>query len=273
MQVRQSQNIMPWQALCVFDLADKYGADVRFDAVNSMEGAYAKDKSAILIPTHRPFGRKAFTAAHEFAHHYFGHGFHIDQLMEFAEQKFCPEDFLADCFAGFLLMPKLAVQKGFASRGWSITECTPEQVFVVAGWLGVGYDTLVKHMRYSLRSMPPEQATLLLKATPKLIRASLLGREIAEDVFVVDTAWVDRAVDLQVGDHLIAPVGSAWEEDCIEPAGDTNGGPVFKAARPGIGRLISKDHQWAAYVRVARRAFEGWNTYRYLEESDDDQGQ
>jgi Zn-dependent peptidase ImmA (M78 family) len=271
LQVRQSHDIMPWQALCVFDLAEQCGASVRFDDVNSMEGTYAKAKSTIMIPTHRPFGRKAFTGAHELAHHHFGHSFHIDQLMEFAEREFNPEDFLADCFAGFLLMPKLAVDKGFTSRGWSVAGCTPEQAFVVAGWLGVGYETLLKHMRYSLRNMPAEQAGALLRTAPKSIRASLLGSETAEDVFVVDTAWVDRAVDVQVGDYLIAPAGCSCERSCIEPVGSNGLGLIFRGARPGTGRLVSKDQSWAAHVRVSRRDFVGWSFYRHLEEPDDGQ--
>jgi len=271
LHVRQSNEIMPWQALCVFDLAERCGACVRFDDVDSMEGMYAKDKSTIMIPTHRPFGRKAFTAGHELAHHHFGHSFHIDKLVEFADREFNPEDFLADCFAGFLLMPKLAVDKGFASRGWSVVTCMPDQVFVVAGWLGVGYETLIKHLEHSLRAMPVEQARLLLKTKPKSIRASFLGIETAEDVFVVDTAWVDRAVDIQVGDYLIVPDGCVYERQCIEPAGETRSGQVYRGVRPGTGRLVSKDQPWAVHVRVSRRDFVGWSFYRHLEESDDGQ--
>lgn len=266
LQLRQSKEILPGDSLCVYDLAEACDAHVRFDDVNSMEGTYARAKKTIMVSAHRPFGRKAFTCAHELAHHQFGHGFHVDQLIEFADRPFTPADFLADCFAGFLLMPKLAVDRGFAARGWSSSDCSPEQAFIVSGWLGVGYETLVKHLHYSLRILPKERMTLLLKTSPKSLRAGIVGTDIAEDVFVVDTQWTGRAVDLQVGDCIIAPQGSEVEDIYLQSSGKAARGGILRAVCPGLGRLTIPGSGWATHVRVAKRDFVGWNTYRHLEE-------
>lgn len=269
LQVRQSRSIMPWQALCVFDVAESSGTCVRFDDLNSMEGMYSKKDATILVSTNRGFGRRAFTCAHELGHHVFGHGVHVDQLVEFAARESNPEDFLADCFAGFLLMPKLAVDKGFTSRGWAVRDCTAQQVFVVAGWFGVGYETLVKHMHFSLGVIDAEQKSALLKSSPRSLRALLLGTEVAEDVFVVDGTWADRAVDLQVGDLIVAPPDCVSDGAAIKPVGSVERGIVFKAVCPGISsRLTIEGTEWAAHVRVSRRGFVGWNMYRNLEDPD-----
>jgi hypothetical protein len=49
-------------------------------------------------------------------------------------------------------MTKAAVVRGFADRGWQAATATPQQVYTVAGWLGVGYEALVTHMQASLSS-------------------------------------------------------------------------------------------------------------------------
>ena len=115
------------------------------------------------------------------------------------------EEFLADCFAGFLLMPKAAVVRGFASRGWVPTTATPEQVFTVAGWLGVGYDALITHMHANLRLLNQRQAASLRKVTPKKIKSQLLGRDWAKELLIADPQWEGRALDIQVGDAILVP--------------------------------------------------------------------
>ena len=45
----------------------------------------------------------------------------IDELVEqWDKPRFDPKEFTADCFAGALLMPKMAVSRAFAVRGWSM---------------------------------------------------------------------------------------------------------------------------------------------------------
>ena len=51
-------------------------------------------------------------------------------------------------------MPKMAVERAFALRKWSISECTPDQVYMVSNYFGVGYTTLIHHLRNALLLLP-----------------------------------------------------------------------------------------------------------------------
>ena len=136
-------------AVCVYDIAEKLGLEVRFLDLPTMEGMYSSASSpTIIVSSLRPPGRRAFTCAHELGHHNRSDGVEIDELVEQWDiPRFDPKEFAADCFAGALLMPKMAVSNAFAIRGWSMEDCTPEQAFMVANYFGVGYTTLVHHLR------------------------------------------------------------------------------------------------------------------------------
>ena len=140
-------------AVCVYDLAEKLGVEVRFLDLPSMEGMYSSTASpTIIVSSLRPPGRRAFTCAHELGHHNRSNAVEIDELVEqWDRPRFDPREFAADCFAGALLMPKMAVSRAFAIRGWSMEDCTPEQAFMVAGYFSVGYTTLVHHLRSALQ--------------------------------------------------------------------------------------------------------------------------
>ena len=45
-----------------------------------------------------------------------------------------------------MIMPKTALLKGMAARGWSPKNLSPEQLYTLASWLGVGYSTLAGNM-------------------------------------------------------------------------------------------------------------------------------
>ena len=125
-QERKRAGIGLTSAICVFDLIHKAGVEVRFQNISSMEGLYYNDgKPLILISSCRPRGRVAFNCAHEYGHHIFNHGARIDEVIDSTSKKtWEPDEFLADCFAGFFLMPKIAISKAFAVRGWDVKGCT-----------------------------------------------------------------------------------------------------------------------------------------------------
>src|SRR5437660_1471944 len=120
LQTRQSHaKARLWESICPYDLATRMGIEVQFHALPSLEALYFKtDPPLIMVGTQRPAGRRAYNAAHEIGHHVFGHGTTVHQLR--TEQDTTPatnpKEFLADVFASFLLMPKLAVSKAFADR-------------------------------------------------------------------------------------------------------------------------------------------------------------
>lgn len=258
-------------AICVYDLAEKLGLEVRFLDIPSMEGMYSSASGpTIIVSSLRPSGRRAFTCAHELGHHNRNDGVEIDELVEqWDKPRFDPKEFAADCFAGALLMPKMSVSRAFAIRGWIMGECTPEQAYMVAGYFGVGYSTLVHHLWRALQVLPDTRAQALLKVSPCKAQSLLLGWQTPETVVVVDGHWIGRALDVEVGDLIFVPGGTQKEGACVELASDVQHGRLFRAARPGIGRLEA-DADWSAFVRVSRRDYVGRALYRHWEEAGDE---
>jgi Zn-dependent peptidase ImmA (M78 family) len=100
--------------------------------------------------------RRAFTCAHELGHHFFGHGSTIDEPKDDAQiGHFSPNEFLAEAFAGFLLLPAQGVKRAFSSRGIEVATATPEQMYTIASSFGVGYETIIEHLTHSLRHIKP----------------------------------------------------------------------------------------------------------------------
>ena len=258
-------------AVCVYDLAEKLGVEVRFLDLPSMEGMYTSASSpTIIVSSLRPPGRRAFTCAHELGHHNRSDGVEIDELVEqWDNPRFDPKEFAADCFAGALLMPKMAVSMAFAVRGWRMKECTPEQAYMVAGYFGVGYTTLIHHLRGALQVLPAARAQSLLKISSWKAQSLLLGWQTPDTVVVVDNDWTGRAVDVEVGDLILVRGAARSEGSCVEPTSDVDSGQLYRAARPGIGRL-EVGTTWSAFVRVSRRGYVGRALYRQWEEAGDE---
>lgn len=257
----------------VFDIIDKLGIELRFVSVPSLEGVYRRrPRPVILVSSLRPAGRQAYTGAHELGHHVYGHGVAVDEASESAGQEpnasVDTEEYLADRFASFFMMPKSAVKRGFRMRGWEPRDCTPREVYTVAGWLGVGYKTLIHHMRASLHLMSFSQTERLLKMVLKDIRTDILGRKVQENLLVVDERWTSRAVDVQVGDLVLLPPGTLHEANNLRMVEETEAGVLLTGTTPGIGRVFRSGSGWSAFVRVSRRDYVGLGPYRHLEDPD-----
>jgi len=268
LRLRKSQDLQLWQAICVYDLAEELGLRVYFNAAPSMEGMYMNlSPPTIILSALRPAGRMAYTCAHEIGHNILGHGARVDEeLADIDIDRLDAEEYTAECFAGFLLMPKLAVSHGFAKRGWDVSACTPEQLYVVAGWLGVGYTTLIWHMSSSLKMMVSGRAEKVAKAPLRKIRRSILKQESKDHLVVVDQEWFGRPIDIQVGDMVLFEHDVVFEGNCIEPVRSPERRGAFRAVCPGIGRCFSKVGEWAEFVRVSRKEYVGQCRYRHLED-------
>ena len=224
----------------------------------------------ILISSCRPRGRRAFNCAHEYGHHVFRHGTKIDEFASHqAGTEGDQEEFLADCFAGSFLMPKSAVDRAFAMRKWNLASCTPQQAFVVAGWLGVGYETLLTHMLYSLRLLSRGQFDLLKKTTPKDIKSGILGEQHAKELILVDRHWEHKAADISVGDMILLPADCLVEGASLQSAGTCTRGMLVRGLQPGMGRAYCPTSGWAVHIRVSKENFEGLARYRHFPEPDD----
>jgi Zn-dependent peptidase ImmA (M78 family) len=262
-----------WMPVCVYDLSMAVGMDVRFLSSSSIEGLYCKNNQVILVSALRPAGRQVYNCAHELGHHVFRHGsILVDECVGVlgVQSRRDPQEVLADLFAGFLLMPKSAVEHAFAVRGWSLRLCTPLQVYTIAGWLGVGYTTLLDHMASTLHLITLYQARELKKIPPKAIRAEYLKRETRENLIIVDAHWSERAIDVHVGDLVQLPADMDQEGDFVSFQEDNQRGCLFCAVRQGVGRFFHPTSQWAVSVRVSRKNFVGRAQYRHQEDPDND---
>jgi Zn-dependent peptidase ImmA (M78 family) len=273
LRLRGEMGIKPQAPAPVFDVIDRLGIKLSFMPIPSLEGVYqGQPNPVILVSSDRPPGRQAYTGAHELGHYVYGHGVAVgvasDDVGQEPPESAGPEEYLADRFAGFFLMPKTAVKHGFRARGWEPRDCTPRQVYTVAGWLGVGYTALVHHMRGSLRMLTYPQSARLLKATPRDIRTSILGRKVRENLFVVGEKWTDRAVDVQVGDLILLPSGTHHEAKNLRVVEETKAAVLLAATAPGIGRVYRPESGWAAFVRASRRNYVGLGPYRHWEDPD-----
>jgi len=268
-QERRDAGLSPTSPVCALDLIYAKGIEVRFQNISSLEGLYYNDgKPLIILSSCRPRGRIAYNCIHEYGHHVFEHGNRIDEVIDHTNKnQWEPDEFLADCFAGFLLMPKIAVCKAFTSRGWNIKNCTPEQIFIVSGYMGVGYSTLLSHMCFSLKIISRSHYDALKNTTLKSLKHQFYGNIHASDVIVADTLWLDKPIDLCVGDILITQVETAASDgDCIEFVGECPKGYAFRAHTQGLDRIHEKQGSWASHVRVSRKFFEGLVQYRHFPE-------
>ena len=256
--------------ICVYDLAGRLGIEVRFFDLPSMEGVYySTPKPHIILSSLRPAGRRAFTCSHELGHHSRKDGTCLDEIVEqWARPLYDPKEFYADCYAGALLMPKTAIERGFALRKWQISECTPDQVYAMSNFFGVGYTTLVHHLSRGLLLLSSAHAERLLKVAPRRAQALAVGWETLETVWVVDRHWVGRPIDVEAGDLILLHERTRTEGNCAEPVRGVADGRLLRATKPGIGRLEGSTG-WASFVRVSRRAFVGRDVHRHQEEADD----
>lgn len=269
LDVRQKIQVTRSAAICVYDVAEKLGVEVRFIGGSSFEGMYSKSNQTILVPSLRPPGRQAYACGHELGHWYFDHGSTFDNINTFEMgRRLSQEDQLANTFASYLIAPPWAVHEAFKRRQCEISTCTPIQLYSVANQLGMGYETLIKHLWYSLHFIHRNHAEELLLMSPKKIREQLLGKPIEGHLIISGLAWTDVPVDLQVGDSVIIPEHTIIEGDAVLVEGNIPTGIHLRGQRPGIARAYHPDSSWATYLRVSRKAFEGRSIYRHLEDPD-----
>lgn len=271
-EVREEYGYDLRSPLCIYELVHKAKVSVRFvREIPSVEGLYAtKPKPQIVIPSERPLGRRVFTCAHEFGHHVFGHGETIDEFQDGANAApaFTPHEFLADTFAGFVLMPAQAVKRAFSERSLRIETATPEQIYIIACAFGVGYETLLGHLEFSMRKLSAERGAALRRAKLPKIRASILGFKSPDALVVVDEHYLRETLDSEVGDSIVLPAGAVVDSPLVELVSQTPSGPLYRATQPGLALATMPNS--GLVIRLSRHHYEGLAQYRHLEETEDD---
>ena len=165
------------EPICIYGLCETLGIVVRFNDIN-MEGMYQRGlPPRIHISARRPLPRRNYNCAHELGHHVFGHGSSIDELRDEADLRPWedPKEFLADTFAGFILMPTIGLRRAFSVRGWKPETATSLQIFTIACEFGVGYATLLTHLSASVKMLSRGRAAVLGRETPKGLRKRILA--------------------------------------------------------------------------------------------------
>ena len=258
--------------VCIYGVAEAHDVRVTFTDIN-MEGMYQRGTpSRIYLSSKRSLVRRAYSCAHELAHHVLGHGSSIDDLRENQAVRpwDVPEEYLADTFASFILMPTIGLRQAFVSRGLKPETADPSDIYHVACHFSVGYGTLITHMLWGEQSIGHARAGVLRKYTPKSIRAQILGKLTPQPLIIADRAWAAPSIDAEVGHLLLLPIGAVAHGEAIAPIADLPQGRLFEARRTGISQLTVPGTSWAAFGRIARKEYVGRAEFRHLEEDDDD---
>jgi len=274
LEVREKLGIDFRSPLPVFDVCQDMGLTVRFVSSISMEGIYVPSgliRPTIILSSLRPQARRAFTCAHELAHHLFNDGLTLDQILKDERRASrTPQERRADSFAGHLLMPTLGIARAFSARGWDYTNASPEQYFVVACEFGVGYTTLITHMETAMRLLPTSHAERLRKIPLSRIRRNFLGYDTGRPLIVTDQRLNCATIDAEVGTLLLLPSGAVAGSAGLEPLDAGPSGSVFKLLRQGIYRATVPGCEWSILIRVSRKDYHGLARYRHLESEEDD---
>jgi Zn-dependent peptidase ImmA (M78 family) len=258
--------------VCIYGLCATLGVVVRFNNIN-MEGMYQRAAPPrIHLSARRPLPRRAYNCAHELGHHVFGHGSSIDELREDAKEHPWedPKEFLADTFAGFTLMPIMGLRRAFAVRGWKPETATPVQMFTIACDFGIGYSTLLTHLSVGVNMISRARADTLQRATPKAIRAEILGSLTPEPLIVADYRRAGPTLDAEEKMLLLLPPGTETTGSSLTFERDLPDGRLFRTVRPGIVQASADSGAWATFVRIAPEAYVGLAQYRHLEDDPDE---
>lgn len=257
--------------VCVYDLSGRLGVKVAFNDVD-MEGMYQRGRPPrIHLSALRPLVRRTYNCAHELGHHVLGHGSTIDELNRHKALGAwdVPEEYMADTFAGYLLMPALGLENAFVVRGWKPALATASQLYRIACQFHVGLRTLVTHLHFGAGLISRQRFDELRRATPKAVRAELLGELTASPLVVADPHYAARTVDVEVGGLALLPASAVASGPAMTFVRELPTGRLFRAERPGIAQLLTPDGSWAAFGRVCRERYVGRAEFRHLEDDDD----
>jgi Zn-dependent peptidase ImmA (M78 family) len=270
LELRRKAGVSRDAPICIYDLAESLGVEVWFVGGASFAGMYPKGYERVFVPSERPPGRRSFTCAHELAHWLFDHGSRVEEMDFDRDDHEVLEELLANTFASYLLMPRHAVADAFERRGVEPAAADPIDIYSVACQLGVGYETLLKQLRWSLNSLSSSRLTDLSAIPPKEIRRAVLGMATSGTLIMAGSAWRTVPIDLEVGDFAVLPYSIRLSGSSAGVVADCLYGTVVEAFRPGLTQAIIDDRDgFAAMIRVSRRQFTGRGAYRHLEDPDE----
>jgi hypothetical protein len=158
-------------------------------------------------------------------------------------------------------MPKIAVSKAFNDRNVSVETATAEEMFLIAGYFGVGYTTLIFHLQYNLQVISQPRADELRKSMPHELRRDVAGLSTSE-LLIVDERWKGRPADIRVGEHILLPNDTIIEGESLELL-QSRGALAAVGVAPGISRIVGSGGAWSVYARVSRAQYVGRSIFRH----------
>jgi Predicted Zn peptidase len=269
-QVRSQKGISDNTPLNAIDFATMF-CDVWFKGVSSLEGLYSNEPTpTIALGAERPIGRQSFTCAHELGHHFFKHGAKLDELeSKGAACKKDDDEYVADLFAGFFLMPQKAMTKTCSERAWQYETLAPLQAYILSNYFGVGYSSVVNHLAYSLKLIPHLQAQDLLRTTPQKIKKKF-GLESYRHLHLLDKHWNGKPLDSWVGDCVGVPHSTCFDKPHkLAVIGENEQYRFYQILSVGLIRSFDPSSDWGTFIRTSRPQFVGLAEYRFLDDEEE----
>lgn len=184
----------------------------------------------ILVNSDRPIGMVHLTCAHELGHYFLGHDPHLDEDIDYSDNKSMSER-TANEFAYHLLMPRWLIGNVMARKHWGVSSLVdPVVVYQLSLRLGVSFTAMI----WSLNAqglLTYTQALQLKKSKPIDIKNSLIpGDMVARDradVWVLDSCDQESILEPRIGDRFVlrlpsnAGAGYIWSSQEAADAGFT----------------------------------------------------
>jgi len=269
LRLRHDLDIPRDAAVDPFEVAERMKVQVRYMALSSMEGMYARRPGPlVMLSTLRPRGRRHFTLGHELGHHHFDHGTQVDEYVDGTTDDGSEEERLANAFSRNLLMAPRAVRAALSGMNIDPDTLTPHEAYRLSSFFGVAYAALINHLCWSMRLITKYQLKDLLRVQPGTVKLELTDQKCNGVVEVVDERWVHRPLDLRVDDLAIVPATASVVGNVLEALRPVRDGLLVRAAAPGIGQVTTSS--WAVFARVEPHEFVGIAKYRHLEPEDED---
>lgn len=196
----------------IFNIIERAGIWLLFQPMQNLQGVYLKDpgtgRHAILINSRRPLSLQRLTAAHEYAHHVFGHEASLDEAadVEPSDTRVAQEA-AAQTFANDFLMPPQLVNTQWKSLSLPSQQrlLEPHQVYLLSLYLGVSYQALIYQL-IALKKVNWPTAKRLAQYQPRQIK-QFIGRGLGPldsfaDIWPLDQKDNGRHLQTRVNDEI-----------------------------------------------------------------------
>jgi hypothetical protein len=180
------------------------------------------------------------------------------------------EEYTADVFSSFLLMPPALMRKMMAIGFINNENPSARQLYRLSTCLDVSYSGLLTHLSENLKIIPHCTVEMLAKIKLSSIREEIVGEAATGSrVLEVDKAIPFNALFAETGDLLCLSDFSSEQllKFCAKEQAVGRG--LWRFIRAGSFQLIAPPGN-VLVVHIRRSDFTGRACFQYLEDPDDD---